>query len=172
MAPATAACGCGKCTVTHRTPGGIATWRCHCSHCRAANAHDPVTKGEFGFNVVDWCCNFKVTGPTEGKCTVFQPFGCPCPLWGAYRTSCAECKQPLVSYGHGGFTGFTIMNCTAPALQPKDGLGFDSFYECGEKKAAPLARAYHGEVASSLGLLFEVLCVGLPRSSTCCCCTG
>ena len=64
MPPVCATCRCGQCTVTHRCQGGITSWRCHCSHCRAANANDPNTKGEFGHNVVDWCCKSTRIGRT------------------------------------------------------------------------------------------------------------
>ena len=174
--PAVAKCACGKCTLTQRKPGGMALTACHCSHCRAANEKDPGTKGEYGLNSIDWWCNVKTTGPTQGKCTTYAPYGCPCPMWCANRTECAECKTPLVTWGHGGFMGFAIVNHSmvrqaVPAEQaPKP--TWEQFYDSGLKKGHQAEKTYYGDVGSTLGMFFNILCLGVPTygSGHCCCC--
>ena len=195
MPAARATCACGKCSISQRVPGGMARWKCHCSHCRAINEKDPMSNGEFSFNSADWCCNVVVKGPTKGKCTTFAPCGCPCPIWCADRRQCAECGQPLVYWGHGGFTGFAIVNCATiqremPDLEAK----FENFYNSGLQKGelAPktycarqpaltpvssaaadfaLRHAADGDCGSTMGLFFELLCCSLPCYGTghCCC---
>ena len=175
--PLTATCECGKCSVTQRRPGGMVMWKCHCSHCRASNEKDALSKGEYSFNSADWCCNVSLKGPTKSKCTTYAPFGCPCPIWCADRRTCSECGSPLIYYGHGAFTGVVIVNmermqrempqgCT---LQPR----FENFYDSGLKKGQLAPKTYYGDVMSTLGLAFEIVCCGAPfYGFGHCCCLG
>ena len=145
MPPVKAKCTCGKCTVTQRRPGGMTRWACHCKHCQAANAKDPVTQGLYGANSADWWCNVVLEGPTVGKCTTFAPCGCPCPLWCAHRRECAECGQPLVAWGHGALTGVAIVNNAViqralpeASLKPK----FENFCARRHDPPQPCARVF------------------------------
>ena len=158
----------------------MAAWNCHCSHCRASTAKDPDCKGEYSFNSADFWCNVKVTGPTKGTCTTYAPCGCPCPIWGANRRQCAHCDQPLVYWGHGALTGFAVVNCQAikrtvddPSQLPDP--KFENFYDSGLKKGQTSEKTYYGDACSTLGLMYQLLCCGLPpyvccSTGSCCCC--
>jgi hypothetical protein len=169
-------CECGKCTVTQRKPGAIAVWTCHCSHCRAASASKSTPAPEYGTNAADWWCNVSVTGPTKSKCTTFAPHGCPCPIWGARRVKCAECETLLVNYGHGAFTGYAMLqNATmarlAPDKMPPPTL--DTFYGSGLKNGSATSITYHGDLASTAGLMYHILCLGTCTGvQRACCCVG
>jgi hypothetical protein len=181
--PVTGKCECGKCTVTQRQPGGIALWKCHCSHCRTAALKDPEAQGRYDFHAADWCCNFKVKGPKKGRCTVFTPGGCPCPIWGVYRQNCAECGTPVINWGHGALTGFAIVNMAMirrslpeagrEQVEAKCTASFETFYNSGLGEGHVADKTYYSEVGSTVGLLWQLVCVGAPAAaSRACCCVG
>ena len=168
----TATCKCGKCSVTQRINGGMVYAKCHCSHCRRWYADDPVTKGQNAHIFIDWCCNIKVSGPTDGKLTCG---GC-CPAdenaskcgicygGGMKRIKCKECGQPLVLYGLGSGFGLAATNAT---MFDRD-VGTESackfktphmqvFYNSGLKKGITeeeRAVTYHDDLPSLLGISF------------------
>jgi hypothetical protein len=176
--PVTGSCKCGESTVTQRRAGGMAVWKCHCSHCRKACEGDPDTKGQYGFNTVDWCCNVKVTGPVVGQCTTWAPCGLPCPIWCANRKRCKECGSPLIATGYGAFTGFTIVDCAIinrgiPDDKPKLTATFDNFYNSGLKKGEETSKTYYGDACSTWSMMYEiVLCGFTTYGSGHCCCVG
>ena len=177
MTVTTGTCVCGKVTIKTRTPGGIATLKCHCSHCRKVNASDPVTQGKYGLQSVDWCCNVKVSGPTKSTWTTFTPYGCPCPLWCVDRRSCEHCKQPVVAIGHGAIEGMAIVNCATIQRCLPEGkelkVRHEQFYNSGLKDEPPAKRTYYGDIGSTVGLMYELMCCSVPFYGTGhCCCIG
>lgn len=173
----TGKCQCGKCTVGVRKPGGIRTVRCHCSHCRKANAGDTVTQGKYGINQIDWVCNVSMQGPTEATCTTFAPFGIPCPMWCVRRHRCKDCGTSVANFGYGGLTSIAVVNVACIDRGLPEGqhveCDFDNFYDSGLKEEAPSSTTYHSDCGSILGLLFQVVCIGVPSyGSGHCCCFG
>lgn len=119
-------CACGACTVSQRRPGGIVTFNCHCEACRAFFKDDKETKGEHSVLSLDWCCNVKSSGPIE---------------WsdgqGANRGVCRECKQPVVHYGFGAWSIFSVPAGSAMnrGLPPGDKMKpeFNAYWDFGGK---------------------------------------
>ena len=176
--PIVAPCKCGKVSFTQRRPGGMAVFKCHCSQCRKACEADPVTKGAYVFEAIDWCCNVSISGKVTSSCTSYRPYGCPCPLWCVDRKRCAECGDFVCAYGYGGVTGLAVVNCSAiqralpegHEIKPKH----EQFYNSGLKASPPTApRVCYGDLGSTFGLLYNVLCLGAPcYGSNHCCCIG
>ena len=184
-----ATCKCGKCKVTQRVHGGMLYAKCHCSHCRQWFEDDPTTKGEYAGVLLDWCCNVKVEGPTDGKLTCG---GC-CPsdehaprcgiCWGGgmHRIKCKECKQPVILYGLGMGFGLAATNAAMfdrelgtekqvfkPTMQIFYNSGLRPGIEPCEEKIT-----YHGELLSLSCIAYQTLkAVCAYGTGNCCCLPG
>ena len=174
-------CGCGKCTVRQRVPGGITGgwFKCHCSKCRKRTIEqNEENAGKFAGNVIDWCCNLSTSGSVQTTRTGTAVHLCCCtlPSWfgGLDSNRCSECNQYVSFAGWGAFTGIAganmqVINRGLPEerkLKPIANIFYDSGLKEGEEG---LPTAYSDE--KSLVLWMKTVLSGIccNCSNNCCC---
>ena len=88
------------------------------------------------------------------------------------RVSCEECETLLVNWGHGAFTGFVIVNNETMNRQMPSPT-CDTFYSSGLKEGPITKKVWHGDLSSTIGLMYNILVLGAPAVCTrACCCIG
>lgn len=159
-------CKCGKVKLWQRRPGGILNFRCHCSNCR--NAYQSHNGGKFSTPSADWCCNIKREGPVKAHCTCAKGIFC------LRREECSECGTPIVTWGHGGLSGFAFVNMYVvnnglpenQQVKPEANLWYDS----GAKEGEDGLPTYHSDLGSLAGFLQLATCRLCRCKGGYCCC--